>query len=230
MEVDTGRILAIQASYPDYNPAIFDTTRPNADVELSAVLNNPANPLVNRAAQGVYPAGSIFKVVTLAASFRSGLYTPQTVYSSTGVWDRLGPEYLKFDWREGGHGRVTMTGALTVSCNSCFYDMGYNVDEQDPYLLPSTAREFGLGSHTGVYGIYDAAGLIPDPDWKLATYGDGWARGDAVNMAIGQGFVQVTPLRMINIFAAIANGGTLYRPTLIDRTLAAAISSIRRCS
>ncbi len=216
MEANTGRVLAM-ASYPSYNPAIFDTTRPESEAELSAVLTNPGNPLINRATQGVYPAGSIFKVVTLAAGLRSGLYTPQSVYASTGVWNRLGDEYAKVDWLAGGHGRVTMLGALTVSCNSCFYDMGYNVDEVDPYLFPNVAREFGLGSPTGIYGVSEAAGLIPDPDWKLATYGDGWARGDAVNMAIGQGFVQVTPLQMANVFAAIANGGTLYRPTLIDR-------------
>src|SRR5690606_18978120 len=120
MEVNTGRILAM-ASYPTYNPAIFDATRPNADEELAAVLSNPGNPLVNRAAQGAYPAGSIFKVVTLAAGLRSGLYTPQTAYASTGSWDRLGENFIKFDWRQGGHGRVSFAQALTVSCNSCFY-------------------------------------------------------------------------------------------------------------
>ena len=216
MEVNTGRILAM-ASYPTYNPAIFDTTRPNADVELTAVLNNPGNPLVNRAAQGAYPAGSIFKVVTLTAGLNSGLYTPQTRYTSTGSWNRLGDAYIKYDWRQGSHGTVTMAGALTVSCNSCFYDVGYNVDEVDPYLFPNIARQMGLGQPTGIQGIAESAGLIPDPDWKLATYGEGWARGDAVNMAIGQGFVQVTPLQMVNIFAALANGGTLYRPMIIDR-------------
>lgn len=216
MEVNTGRILAM-ASYPTYNPAIFDATRPNADEELAAVLSNPGNPLVNRAAQGAYPAGSIFKVVTLAAGLRSGLYTPQTAYASTGSWDRLGENFIKFDWRQGGHGRVSFAQALTVSCNSCFYDMGYNVDEVDPYLFPTVAREFGLGSRTGIQGIGESAGLIPDPDWKLANIGEGWVRGDAVNMAIGQGFVQVTPLQMVRIFAALANGGTLYRPVIIDR-------------
>lgn len=215
MEVDTGRILAM-ASYPSYNPAIFDTTRPDAEIELNAVLNNPGNPLVNRAAQGAYPAGSIFKVVTLAAGLQSGLYSPSSLYYSTGTWDRLGENYIKVDWREGGHGQVTMAQALTVSCNSCFYDMGYNVDEQDTNLFPTVARQMGLGAATGIQGIPESPGLIPDPEWKLATYGDGWARGDAVNMAIGQGFVQVTPLQMVRIFAAIANGGTLYRPVLID--------------
>jgi penicillin-binding protein 2 len=216
MEVDTGRILAM-ASYPSYNPAIFDTTRPDVDSELNAVLSNPGNPLVNRAAQGAYPAGSIFKVVTLAAGLQSGLYEPNSLYYSTGTWDRLGENYIKVDWREGGHGQVTMAQALTVSCNSCFYDMGYNVDEQDNYLFPVVATQMGLGTPTGIQGIAESPGLIPDPDWKLATYGEGWARGDAVNMAIGQGFVQVTPLQMVRLFAAIANGGTLYQPTIIDR-------------
>lgn len=216
MDVNTGEVKAI-ASYPTYNPAIFDTTRPNGDVALSLVLNDSGNPLLNRAAQGAYPAGSIFKLVTLASGLNSGLYTVNSRYTSTGTWDRFGEAYIKRDWREGGHGTVNYLQALTVSCNSCFYDMAYNVDEADIYLLPDTANQFGLGQPTGIQGFAESPGLIGDPDWKLATYGDGWARGDAVNMAIGQGFLQVTPLQMANVFSAIANGGTLYRPRIIDR-------------
>lgn len=216
LDVNTGAVLAM-ASFPDYNPAIFDSTRPEAAQELAAVLADAGQPLLNRATQGAYPGGSTFKIVTMAAALNSGLYTPETTYTSTGSWERLGPEFIKFDWRQGGHGTVTLRQALTASCNSCFYDVGYNLDELDPFLLPNTARQFGLGDFTGITGVYEASGLIPDPNWKLQTQGEGWVRGDSVNMAIGQGFVLVTPLQMANIAAAIANGGTLYRPTVIDR-------------
>lgn len=216
MEVDTGKILAM-ASYPTYDPAVFDLARPAADVTLGQVLSDPLRPLVNRATQGAYPAGSLFKIITYAAAINSGLYQPTTLYTSTGTWSRLGENFIKRDWRSGGHGTISLAQALVVSCNSCFYDAAFTLDNTDPFLFPNTAREFGLGQPTGIVGVAENAGLIPDPQWKLANQGEGWATGDAVNMGIGQGFVQVTPLQMVRILAAIANGGTLYRPTIVDR-------------
>ncbi len=216
LDVNTGDVLAM-ASYPSYDPVIFDSLRPQSQDELAAVLNDAGRPLLNRATQGAYPAGSIFKVVTFAAGLQSGLYTPDTYYNSTGVWTRLGQEYAKRDWREGGHGNISLKQALVVSCNSCFYDVGFTLDGQDNTLFPSVAKAFGLGQPTGIQGVAESAGLIPDPSWKIDTLGEGWTVGDSVNMAIGQGFVQVTPIQIATIFAAIGNGGTVYQPKLIDR-------------
>jgi penicillin-binding protein 2 len=147
LDVNNGDVKAM-ASYPTYDPAIFDALRPGSDVALSAVLNDPGLPLINRATQGVYPAGSVFKIVTLAAALNSGQYTPNSVYTSTGIWTRLGQEYAKTDWRPGGHGTISLKQALIVSCNTCFYDVGYNLDGQDNTLLPNTAYNFGLGAKT----------------------------------------------------------------------------------
>lgn len=216
LDVHTGGVLAM-ASYPTYNSTIFNTVSDANNEALVALLNDPSNPLLNRATQGAYPAGSTFKIVTFSAGMLSGLYTPQSLYTSTGTWNRLGDQFIKRDWRAGGHGTVTMSQALIVSCNSCFYDMGFNVNAQDPEFLPKVARQFGLGQLTGIVGVNEAAGLIPDPEWKLNNIGEGWVPGDAVNMAIGQGYVEVTPLQLADILAAIANGGTLYQPTVIDR-------------
>ncbi len=217
LDVSSGAVLAM-ASYPTYNPAVFDPTRPNAGNEIAALFNDPTNPLLNRAVSGAYPPGSTFKIVTLAAGVRSGLITVDSRYNSTGSWSRLGDQFIKYDWRQGGHGFISYRTALVVSCNSCFYDIGLNMNGFDPFLFPRVASEFGLGQSTGILGVNDAAGTIPDPEWKpLNTAEGGWVPGDAVNMAIGQGYVLVTPLQMANIAAAIANGGTLYRPTLIDR-------------
>ena len=215
LDVNTGAVLAM-ASYPTYNPAIFDRVRAESQAQLSAVLNDPGRPLVNRTTQAAYPSGSTFKIVTMAAGLNSGLYNPDSLYTSTGTWNRLGDELIKRDWRTGGHGTVTLIQALTVSCNSCFYDVGFNLDAFDANFFPDTAKQFGLGQPTGIVGVAETSGTIPSPEWKLQTVGDGWSRGDAVNMAIGQGFVQVTPLQMGTIIAAVANGGTIYRPTLID--------------
>lgn len=216
MDVNTGEILAM-ASYPTFDPTIYDATRPDAGVALGQVYSDPARPLLNRAAQGQYPAGSLFKVVTFAAAMNSGLYTPGSVYYSSGSWSRLGPNFVKVDWLDGGHGTVSYQTALTVSCNSCFYDAALEMNNIDPNHFPQTANQFGLGQPTGIDGIAEAPGNIPSPDWKVEQIGEVWLPGDAVNMGIGQGFVQVTPLQMVTIFSAIANGGTLYRPTLIDR-------------
>lgn len=210
-----GAVRAL-ATWPTYDPKAFDPLRPDSAQAVSALLNDPGQPLLNRATQGAYPAGSTFKLVTYAAALNSGLYTPDSRYSSTGSWNKLGDEFTKYDWLSSGHGTISLRTALVVSCNSCFYDVGYTIDGTDNTLLPRIAREFGLGQPTGIQGIAESAGLIPDPEWKLANIGEGWATGDAVNMSIGQGYVQVTPLQMANIVAAIANGGTLYRPTLVD--------------
>ena len=216
LDPNNGAVRAL-ATYPTYDPKAFDPLRPDSAQAINSLLNDPNQPLLNRATQGAYPAGSTFKLVTYAAALNSALYTPDSRYSSTGSWSRLGEEFTKFDWLSGGHGTVSLRTALVVSCNSCFYDVGYTIDGADNTLLPRIAREFGLGQPTGIQGIAESAGLIPDPEWKINNIGDGWATGDAVNMAIGQGYVQVTPLQMANIAAAIANGGTLYRPTLVDR-------------
>jgi penicillin-binding protein 2 len=216
----TGAVRAM-ATYPTYSPTIFDANRLDANVALARVLNDPLRPLVNRATQGEYPAGSLFKLVSFGAAMESGLYTPASRFTSTGSWNRLGANFIKYDWLEGGHGTISLKQALVVSCNSCFYDVGYNLDELDPFLLPAVARRYGLDQLTDIVGVLENDGLIPDPEWKLANIGEGWVRGDSVNMAIGQGYVQVTPLQMARIIAAIANGGTLYRPTVIDRIGAA---------
>ena len=216
LDPQSGAVRAL-ATYPTYDPQAFDPLRADSAEVVSALLNDPGQPLLNRATQGAYPAGSTFKLVTYAAALNSGLYTPDSRYSSTGSWNRLGDEFTKYDWLSGGHGTVSLRTALVVSCNSCFYDVGFTIDGTDNTLLPRIAHEFGLGQPTGIQGIAESAGLIPDPEWKLAEIGEGWATGDAVNMAIGQGYVQVTPLQMANIAAAIANGGTRYQPTLVSR-------------
>ena len=221
LEVNSGRILAM-ATYPTYDAAIFDPKRPNFEEGLSRILNDPSRPLVNRATQGVYPAGSVFKIVTLSAGLLSGQYGFESRYTSNGYWDRIGENFVKRDWNweAGGHGNISYKQALVESCNSCFYDMAFELNNVDSFFLPNIARGFGLGAATGLAGLPNSgedAGIIPDPEWKINNVGGGWVPGDAVNMGIGQGYVLVTPLQIANIMAALANGGALYQPTLIDR-------------
>ena len=100
------------------------------------------------------------------------------------------------------------------SCNTVFNKMGADLDEKDPMLLPNMARAFGFGSPTGIPELVEIAGIVPDPQWKQENVGDYWARGDAVNFAIGQGFFVASPLQLTDMYGAIANGGTLWVPHL----------------
>ena len=111
---------------------------------------------------------------------------------------------------------MTLHQALVNSCNTVFYAIGRDLDAMDPDYLPRMAKAFGLGAPTGIPYLPEAAGAVPDPAWKLETFGDYWATGDAVNLAIGQGFLQATPLQLATAYAAIANGGYLLQPYIVS--------------
>jgi penicillin-binding protein 2 len=110
---------------------------------------------------------------------------------------------------------LRLSEALTESCNPAFYEIGLKLDQMDPNILPSFARRFGLGSSTGINGVHDVAGTVPDPTWKQQQIGEPWTSGDAVNLAIGQGYLLATPLQMANAYAALARGGSLLSPELV---------------
>ena len=111
--------------------------------------------------------------------------------------------------------RSTWSQALSYSCDTYFYTVAYDLYQQNPDFMSQVARQFGLGEFTQVGQVAEAQGLMPDPAWKQATYGEYWTPGDSVNMGIGQGYVLVTPLQIAEMMAAVRNGGTLYRPQLV---------------
>lgn len=215
LDVNTGAVRAM-ASYPTYDASVFSEVNVDSGDEIGRLLNDATRPLVNRATQSGYPAGSTFKIVTTSAGIDSQLYGLDTPYYCTGSWLGLGEANIKYDWLLSGHGSVTPVQLLTRSCNTYSYEIGFALDKVDPFLLPNMARLYGLGQVTGIE-VDESAGLIPDPEWKIANLGDGWSPGDAVNLSIGQGFMLATPLQIANMTAAVANGGTLYQPTLIER-------------
>jgi penicillin-binding protein 2 len=157
----------------------------------------------------------------MAAGLMSGLYTADSTYTCTGKWDGLGSDAVKFDWTVlfgvKPHGKIALTEALAFSCDPYFYEMALQLYQYDADYMSQVARQFGLGQRTGLEQIPEAEALIPDPDWKLTTYGEAWLPGDSVNMGIGQGFVLVTPLQIATMLAAVSNGGALYRPQLVHR-------------
>jgi penicillin-binding protein 2 len=214
LDPNTGFVLAI-ASYPSFDPNLFATgIDPKTWSNLSS---NPHRPLVGRGTQGAYPPGSVFKIVTMAAGMRDLGLVSDTTFVCTGTWDRLGEEFVKTCWLETGHGQITLQNGLIQSCDVVFYDVGLALQNADPQFLPDMARAFGLGTVTGIVGVEETAGLVPDPAWKLAEKAESWFPGDSVNLAIGQSDLLTTPLQIANLLAAVGNGGTLYRPQLVRR-------------
>jgi penicillin-binding protein 2 len=157
----------------------------------------------------------VFKIATMAAGMESGGLTAGSLFLCRGTWTGLGPEWPKTCWLRSGHGNIPLDKALTVSCDITFYQVGLLLNGLDPEVLPEYARRFGFGARTGIE-VEEEAGLVPDPAWKIQAKGEGWAPGDAVNLAIGQSELQVTPLQVAMMLAAIGNGGTLYRPQVVE--------------
>lgn len=214
LDIDSGEILAL-ASYPSFDNNAFNAFpvigRAAADAQVATVQADPTRPQLNRATQGSYAAGSIYKVITAIAAADSGVYALDQRYTCIGSWNR---DIFRRDWLPRGHGTLTLAGGIINSCNPYFYETGYQLDQADPFLLPNYSRRLGLGAGTGMRDLPEAQGLIIDPDWT-AQRGRAWTYSDAVNMAIGQGEVNVSVLQMARLYAAISNGGTLYRPQLV---------------
>lgn len=215
MEVQTGRVLAM-VSAPGFNPNAYQTENYNWSSWLDIILNDTNTPQFNRAAQGQYPLGSVFKLVTMAAALQSGRYIAETQYDCGYVWEEL-PGFPRYDWtyehfQEDGvtrpSGVLNLKEGLIRSCNPFFWHIGLDLYNQGLHrAISDMARGFGLGSKTGIEVIDEEAGRVPDPQSQV----------EAINLAIGQGDLLVTPLQVARFVAAIANGGTLYRPQLIER-------------
>ena len=212
----SGAVLAL-ASVPSYDPNGF--VLGFAPRDRAALQSEAQRPLLSRAAEGLYPTGSAFKPITFAAAMEGLGYTPETVLDCPATFQLEGANQVWEDWTVaygvGAQGPLTLHQALVNSCNTIFYAIGRELDAMDPDYLPQMAKAFGLGAPTGIPYLPEAAGAAPDPAWKLETFGDYWATGDAVNLAIGQGFLQVTPLQLATAYAAIANGGYLLQPYIV---------------
>jgi penicillin-binding protein 2 len=214
---NTGEVLAMVSS-PGFDSNLFDPSNFNSQFLLPQIFEDPRIPLLNRATQGQYPLGSVFKIVTLSAALQSGYYTPDSSYRCSGYFREI-PGVVLTDWTvswgRAPHGLIDLVHGLIQSCDPFFWHIGLDLYTKDQWLVPNMARGFGLGKATGIEVLPEEEGLIPDPAWKKETLGEDWLAGDAVNMAIGQGRVLVTPLQVADFVAAVGNGGTLYRPQLI---------------
>jgi penicillin-binding protein 2 len=154
------------------------------------------------------------KVIGATAVTDTGIYDLDKRYYCAGTWRY--EDDVRYDWWPPGHGSVDVREAIKQSCNPFFYEAGFQLNAVDPMLLPGYARRMGLGDFTGIGALAEAPGFIPDPEWARVNRAIPWSYADAVNMAIGQGEVEVTPLQIARLYAAIASGGTLYRPQIVQ--------------
>jgi penicillin-binding protein 2 len=208
VDPDNGRVLAMY-SKPAFNPNSWSGSL--SDIEKQRVDNNPFKPLLNKATSGYFP-GSTFKIVGAAAALEEGIRTPSKTTWCPGFY-RLGGQRFRC-WKQVGHGHMDLPHAIQQSCDVYFYDVANDLG-MDP--LARYARKFGFGSQTGLILDSDSAGRIPDSEWHDENSPHGYQKGFALNMVLGQGNVLSTPLQMALAYAAIGNGGTLYRPKIIDK-------------
>ncbi|MBN1296119.1 hypothetical protein JXA80_05015, partial [bacterium] len=203
----SGDILAL-VSRPGFDPNAFAAGL-SAD-QWNSINVNPDNPLLNRAIQFQAPPGSIFKVVTAVAGLHSGALSPGTTYFCNGAFKFS--DHVYKCWNVYGHGTVDLAHALEGSCNVYFYQAGLKTGID---MITSTARNFCLGSHTGIELPNEKSGFIPDREWKMATFNDEWWPGETISVSIGQGGVTCTPIQIACLMAMTANRGILFKPKLV---------------
>ncbi len=206
MNPDTGELLALVSS-PSYDSNSFGTLSPK---EWDAIRNDPMHPLQNRAIQGQYPPGSVFKLVVAACGLSQGLLDPKEKVLCEGGMS-LGKHYFRC-WNSFGHGSVDFARGLTESCDVYFYKLGLKLGVD---RISEFSKNAGFGSLTGITLPHEKPGLIPSRAWKKKRNGQDWSSGETLNMSIGQGYTLVTPLQVARYIAALLNGGRMLRPNLI---------------
>ena len=209
LEVNTGAILAM-ISTPAFDPNAF--ARGITADEWRALTRDRLHPLNNRAIQGQYPPGSAFKLILAIAALEEGAIHPDTQLSCKGSM-MFGNRAFR-DWKKEGHGAVDLRKGLVQSCDVYFYQIGQRLGVD---RIAHYARALGLGEQTGIALDDEKGGLVPDSQWKQRRYGQPWFPGETPSLAIGQGYLTVTPLQMANLYAAFANGGTVYRPWFVRK-------------
>jgi len=203
----TNAILALNSS-PSFDPDAFER---GDSAALDAIAKAPGAPQNNRATMGLYSAGSTFKIVTAAAGLASGLYKPDDTIFCGSIWYGLDPP--RANW-EGAQGPLTIAQGLMRSCNPVFYQIALDLYNKTDGALSAMARAFGFGAPTGLHGVSEEAGLVPDAAWKKATRNESWYPGDEVNLGIGQGDLLVTPLQLANAYSSLISG-QLRSPILV---------------
>ncbi|MBW2485534.1 MAG: penicillin-binding protein 2, partial [Deltaproteobacteria bacterium] len=211
MDVNSGRILVFASAPPVH---LEDFVGGISTKNWQGLLNDIKRPLVHKTIQGQYPPGSTYKVVTALAGLSKGVINSSTVFYCSGSMTFGNRRYGC--WKEGGHGPVSLHRALAESCDVYFYRVGLLVGVD---VLAEYANNMGLGHKTNIAFEYEKSGLIPTANWKKLAKGEPWQEGETLSIAIGQGFNLVTPLQVCQMTVALANGGMLYKPFLVEKII-----------
>lgn len=207
LDVHTGEILTM-VSTPSFDSNVF--TMPISTKVWKSIINNEKKPLQNKAINGMYSPGSIFKLVVALAGLESGHITPHRKIFCSGRL-QLGNQYFHC-WKRYGHAHLTIEEALMHSCDIYFYQVAQEIGAEK---ILEVAQRLGFGEETHTFLTGEKSGLLPSAEWKKARYKDDWRMGDTLNLSIGQGFLMATPLQMARAVAQIANGGKKLRITLL---------------
>ena len=209
LDPKTGRVLAL-ASSPTFSQEAFERGLTNQ--EWQKINNDKTHPMENRALRGQYPPGSTYKIVIALAGLEEQVITPGTIVDCTGKLP-VG-NHVFHCWRKGGHGAMNLHRAMVHSCDIYFYEVGRRLGIA---RIAEWSRRFGLGAPTGLDLDKEMPGLVPSPAWKKARYHQPWHEGDTISVSIGQGYNLTTPIQMARVVAAIANGGIVYKPYLVEK-------------
>jgi len=235
IDVNTGELMAM-VSLPNYDSNIFSG---EVDEEaLQALLDDAAKPMLSHAIGEMYAPGSIFKQVTGLAALQEGVANAGTEIFSPGYLDVenefIPGEFDRFrDWRSD-LGTMNFYRGLAMSSDVYFYYLSGGFIEDGKFAfhglgeerLAGWARRFGLGESTGIDLPGESDGLVPDGAWKEGTFGEGWLLGDTYNFGIGQGYLATTPLQMLLVTAAVANGGDVLIPHVVKELTDASGESV----
>ena len=222
MNPRTGAVLAL-VSYPAYDNNIFSQGISQAD--YSALSNDPTQPFFNRAISAQYPTGSTIKPFEASGALQEKIISPDKLINDPGyilVTSKYDPSIV---YRFSGvtpHGLVDMRKALAVSSNIYFYTVGGGFGSQKglgPAGIKKYLDLYGWEEKTGIDLPGEYSGFVPTPTWKKETKNEAWWDGDTYNLAIGQSDLQVTPLQVAAAYSYIANGGTLYKPQIVQKII-----------
>jgi len=210
MDIHSGSLLAA-ASAPTFDPNVFPRGK---TATITTLLADKTHPMFDRAIRMAIPPGSTFKTVTAAALLESSAVNPQESFHCQGFLNQPDRQRCEIYVRQGiGHGDVTMSDALCVSCNVYFFHFA---GQMGPRPLADWANRFGFGRPTGIDLPGEAAGIVPSPENIAQLEGHPWRTADTQSMAVGQGSLTATPLQVLRMIAAVGNGGRLVTPHVTE--------------
>lgn len=205
----SGEILAM-VSYPYFDANLFSSD--DFSKEYAKLANAPNNPLLNRAVNAVYPPASTFKTIMATAMLNEKVYPSAKKIECEGRMD-YGGRIFHCHVKEPGHGWLDLKNGFAQSCDVYFWVIGRDYLGVD--RIASYAKEFGFGQNLNIDLPSSSKGLVPTAQWKERKFSEKWLGGDTMNMSIGQGYTQVTPLHMADMMAMVCNSGTIYKPHLL---------------